>query len=187
MSLIRRCAYCGSIWVCWNWLNYPANFMPKINRHEDGSMTGEVNEVVEWGHECWDCTGVQETTFKVRNGIPYKLLWFYRFFDPFHLTLEVIDKYRVSVRNKFPSVKKFCHATKGRKVYIVTLIDDVDITKLEKRQQELIAMYKKLKFNFHNITDVSECWNYLKAFIEKCGEEECPCRGGGFFEEHISS
>lgn len=50
--MIKKCPYCNSIWVCWNWVNYK-NI---------------------WGHECWDCTGVNETYYKVRNGIPYWIL-----------------------------------------------------------------------------------------------------------------
>jgi len=46
----RKCPYCKSIYVCWNWFNAGGH----------------------WGHECWDCENVIETDYKVEDGIPYE-------------------------------------------------------------------------------------------------------------------
>lgn len=50
----RKCVYCLSPWVCWNW------------------FADEKQE--EWSHECWDCDNVQSTTEEVKDGIPYEEL-----------------------------------------------------------------------------------------------------------------
>jgi len=50
--MIRRCPYCNSIWVCWNWWH----------------------SLDEWGHECWSCDNAFVTKGKVSNGIPYWIL-----------------------------------------------------------------------------------------------------------------
>lgn len=49
---MRKCKYCNSIWVCWNW----------------------CHAELEWYHECWSCENVQTTNKKVRNGLSYFLL-----------------------------------------------------------------------------------------------------------------
>jgi len=62
---MKRCKYCNSIWVCWNWI-HAKNF---------------------WIHECWDCgDGIAgscfETKEKVKNGISYWVLRnFHKYFD----------------------------------------------------------------------------------------------------------
>lgn len=70
---MKRCEYCNSIWVCWNWFHQTKSEMNRLNRHLHFD-----NDV--WGHECWQCEGVQETQYKVKNGIPYFILkHFYKF------------------------------------------------------------------------------------------------------------
>jgi len=68
---LRRCPYCGSIWVCWNWIHAPAQWTYDT---EDGF---EYNEGDIWVHECWNCEGCFETPIKIYLGIPYKILRFY--------------------------------------------------------------------------------------------------------------
>lgn len=54
--MIKKCPYCKSIWVCWNWLHFD-----------------------QWGHECWTCENALMTKDKVKNGIPYWILRTYGF------------------------------------------------------------------------------------------------------------
>ena len=71
--MTRRCPYCNSIWVCWNWLHSFAGDLDayaKANPH----MTREELAQTMWGHECWDCDSVHQTEGKVNNGIPYRFL-----------------------------------------------------------------------------------------------------------------
>lgn len=73
MAKIARCQYCGSIWVCWNWMHVDRKTLERLNPHLP------PDEIKEWGHECWDCEAAQETHKKVKNGIPYWVLkYFYR-------------------------------------------------------------------------------------------------------------
>lgn len=62
--MIKRCPYCNSIWVCWNWI------------HQDPSIFS-ISSNVNWVHECWDCEHCNSTEYKVYNGIPY---WFLKMF-----------------------------------------------------------------------------------------------------------
>lgn len=59
--MIAKCPHCKSIWVCWNW-----------EHGDDGS----------WGHECWDCSNVCSTPRKIWNGLPHRILYRQKFFDP---------------------------------------------------------------------------------------------------------
>ena len=70
MSLIKRCPYCNSIWVCWNWIHA---FGGNREEYEKANPDIDPKCLFDWGHECWDCENVIETKNKVRNGIPY---WF---------------------------------------------------------------------------------------------------------------
>jgi len=60
---MRRCPYCNSIWVYWNWFQSPKD---KI-----------------WVHKCWNCKDddwggyVFSSKDKVRTGIPYWILKLY--------------------------------------------------------------------------------------------------------------
>ena len=49
---MKKCKYCKSILVCWNWFKFKRG----------------------WGHECWDCGCIQETKEKVNDGISYQNL-----------------------------------------------------------------------------------------------------------------
>lgn len=61
---MKRCPYCGSLWVCFNWI-----------RDKNNQSNGQFF----YYHECWDCSDVFHTKFKVRNGIPYwALKMFYK-------------------------------------------------------------------------------------------------------------
>ena len=75
---MRRCPYCKSIFVCWNWIHAyggDRRAYEKANPHID------PKDLKDWGHECWDCEGCSETHAKVRNGMPYWILRrFYRIF-----------------------------------------------------------------------------------------------------------
>ncbi len=70
---MKKCEYCNSIFVCWNWFHQSKEKLIELNhRYFDSD---------EWGHECWKCNGVQITDIKVTNGIPYWLLKFiFRYF-----------------------------------------------------------------------------------------------------------
>lgn len=64
---MKKCEYCRSIFVCWNWFHQTEKILQELN-----SNLNIKND--EWGHECWECEGVQITSYKVKNGIPYWLL-----------------------------------------------------------------------------------------------------------------
>lgn len=66
---MRKCAYCKSVFVCWNWF-----FQTKEKLQEFNPTLNIKND--EWGHECWKCNGVQISSSKVKNGLPYWLLKF---------------------------------------------------------------------------------------------------------------
>lgn len=73
-KLMKKCEYCGSIWVCWNWFHQTKENLNSLNPHKHF-------ENDEWGHECWKCDSVQITSYKVKNGIPYKILYYcYEYF-----------------------------------------------------------------------------------------------------------
>lgn len=60
--MIKRCKYCNSIWVCWDWIQEP--------------KTGLTL------HECWKCDNTFTTDKIVWNGIPYKVLCrLFRYFN----------------------------------------------------------------------------------------------------------
>lgn len=81
---MRKCKYCQSIFVCWNWLHVPKQRLKELNPqkyiHDDS-----------WGHECWKCTGVQETDIKVTDGIPY---WLLKFIFQYFVKYEQKDLYQ---------------------------------------------------------------------------------------------
>lgn len=71
---MKRCPYCNSIWVCWNWIHQTKEILIQLNPH-----LNIKNDM--WGHECWECSGCNETGNKVTGGIPYWLLKFiYKYF-----------------------------------------------------------------------------------------------------------
>lgn len=72
--MIKRCPYCNSIWVCWNWVYA---FGGNRKEFEEANPHIDSKDLRDWGHECWSCGGVSETYNKVRNGIPY---WFLKKF-----------------------------------------------------------------------------------------------------------
>ena len=74
---LRKCKYCGSIFVTWNWFSYETDPTIKIVGMDEENIYGTYIEFIKqykWSHECWLCSNVQETNHKVINGIPYKLL-----------------------------------------------------------------------------------------------------------------
>jgi hypothetical protein len=50
---MKRCPYCNSIYVCWNWF-----------QADDG----------DWGHECWECENVFITQREEMFGLPGRIL-----------------------------------------------------------------------------------------------------------------
>ena len=71
---MKKCKYCNSIWVCWNWIYVPKDKYKELNPHKNIKTDF-------WGHECWKCEGCQETSYQVKNGIPYFILYhFYGLF-----------------------------------------------------------------------------------------------------------
>ena len=76
--MIKRCPYCGSIWVCWNWMHFTKESMNKYFE-EIGVAYRHAKD--DWGHECWDCESALSTDYEVKNGMPYWILkYFHRFF-----------------------------------------------------------------------------------------------------------
>jgi len=67
---IRSCPYCGSKWVCWNWIYSSKEDLNKWNYWK-------IFEDDEWAHECWDCGACFPTANKVRNGMPH---WYLKTF-----------------------------------------------------------------------------------------------------------
>jgi len=79
MKMIRRCPYCNSIWVCWNWVYA---FGGDRKAYEEANPHIDPKNLKDWGHECWSCGGFSETYKKIRTGIPY---WFLKkFYYLFH-------------------------------------------------------------------------------------------------------
>jgi len=73
---MKKCPYCNSIWVCWNWIYA---FGGDRKAYEEANPHLDPKSLKNWGHECWDCDSCFETYKKVRNGIPYWVLKrFYR-------------------------------------------------------------------------------------------------------------
>ncbi len=75
---MKRCPFCNSIWVCWNWVHVPLEIYKQLNPHK----TEEELRKTLWGHECWNCGddigGACFTTeHKIRNGVPYWLMKLY--------------------------------------------------------------------------------------------------------------
>lgn len=58
MKSPSKCPDCGSVIVCWNWIEVP-----------DGDY-GEPTH----GHECWNCGTMFYTKKKVTNGVRYEYL-----------------------------------------------------------------------------------------------------------------
>lgn len=68
---LRRCPYCNSIWVCWNWFHV---FNVDRKKDEESNPHIDPKKLKEWFHECWDCEKSFDTYNKVKNGIPYFIL-----------------------------------------------------------------------------------------------------------------
>ena len=66
-----KCPSCGSDNVCWNWV-YAWGGDRKKYEQMNPHMLPE--ELLDWGHECWDCGNCFETKDKVLDGRPYELL-----------------------------------------------------------------------------------------------------------------
>ena len=64
---MKKCPYCKSILVCWNWMHQTKEKLQEYNSHLDIKND-------EWYHECWDCDSINFTSYKVTNGIYYWLL-----------------------------------------------------------------------------------------------------------------
>jgi hypothetical protein len=64
---MRKCPTCDSQFVCWNWIRSPKDSMNLLN-------PDRVFMHDQWYHECWDCTNVFPTNFKVVDGIEYDQL-----------------------------------------------------------------------------------------------------------------
>ena len=77
MSLIRKCPYCGSPWVCWNWMHAWGGNM---EIYEIKNTHIFPKDLKEWGHECQRCDAVSETYHRVQNGLPF---WFVKRVYPF--------------------------------------------------------------------------------------------------------
>ena len=76
MFMIRRCPYCNSFLVCWNWVYaFGGNMRAFIEANPHQSV--EHLRQNRWGHECWNCDNVITTPSKVLNGIPYWVLNIY--------------------------------------------------------------------------------------------------------------
>ena len=74
MAIIRRCPYCNSVWVCYNWIHA---FGGDRKAYEAANPHINPKDLKDWGHECWDCEAAIETYHKVQNGMPY---WFLKWF-----------------------------------------------------------------------------------------------------------
>ena len=66
MKDYRKCPYCGSIRVCWNWIQAWGGDLDKYCE-ENPHMTREELAQAMWMHECWDCENVFETPERVMN------------------------------------------------------------------------------------------------------------------------
>jgi len=69
----RRCKYCGSIWVCWNWFKGDRKWIKEHNPYFYKSDI-KLKDIEVWGHECWKCGNCSSTKNKVLNGISYNYL-----------------------------------------------------------------------------------------------------------------
>lgn len=70
---MRKCPFCKSLFVCWNWVYVPKEKLIKLNPYL--KIFG-----VEWGHKCWQCGAVNITHSKVKDGMPY---WLLKFLDKY--------------------------------------------------------------------------------------------------------
>jgi len=75
---LRKCEFCGSIFVTWNWFSSLGKIrkvkLVDVDKQFPYGRSVEIIHDLKWNHECWICNNVQHTNHKVRNGIPYKLL-----------------------------------------------------------------------------------------------------------------
>lgn len=79
---MRKCQYCGSEFVVWNWLGcfgfwsgWKRNFW--YNGKFPYFRWRFWQFFDRWGHTCWNCGDggeLQFTFFKVRNGMPYDVM-----------------------------------------------------------------------------------------------------------------
>jgi len=77
MRMIARCQWCNSPWVCWNWVYA---FCGDRAAYEKANPHIKPQDLKDWGHDCWDCANLNQTSQKVRNGLPF---WFVKkFYSP---------------------------------------------------------------------------------------------------------
>jgi len=69
----RRCPYCDSVLVCWNWVNAWGGDLDRYCK-ENPHLTREELSQTMWVHECWNCEDCNQTAEKVEDGIPYSEL-----------------------------------------------------------------------------------------------------------------
>lgn len=64
---MKKCKFCGSIWVCWNWIHVEKEKFKEMNDHLD--VRGDY-----YVHECWRCEKCFDTYHQIKNGIPCLIL-----------------------------------------------------------------------------------------------------------------
>ena len=71
MSNLRKCPYCNSVLVNWNWMIAWGGDMDKF-----AEMNPHIppEELKPYGHECWSCENCHETKDEIKDGIPYEEL-----------------------------------------------------------------------------------------------------------------
>jgi len=73
----KKCKYCGSEFVCWNWM-YCRTFKTWWGNFIKGFPCAWKRPWIfvtqRWAGECWECQRIIHTIFKVRNGISYDTL-----------------------------------------------------------------------------------------------------------------
>ena len=74
--MIKRCPYCNSPWVVWNWvLAFGGDMRAYIRANPHMDIQDLKNS--RWAHECWTCGNVIQTPYKVLNGMPHWILKLY--------------------------------------------------------------------------------------------------------------
>ena len=75
---MRKCKHCGSEFVCWNWFVCPFWGTWKRNFWYNGSFPyfrwKFWRFLDRWHGECWECSSITSSFFKVWNGIPNDVL-----------------------------------------------------------------------------------------------------------------
>ena len=64
---MKVCKWCGSEFVCWNWFKSP--FWRTYLRNFYRGWKRPWRYLDRWSHECWNCSNMISTFFKVRDGI----------------------------------------------------------------------------------------------------------------------